>query len=62
MTDMPNPRSEHSCGLVLHPENGYEIVVAGGIPSNTGISDDSVDIYTVDTDSWRSGNVQHSSC
>ena len=58
MTDMPNPRIEHSCGLVLHPENGYEIVVAGGFSSGS-VSDDSVDIYTVDTDSWRSGNVQH---
>ena len=59
MTDMPNPRSEHSCGLVLHPENGYEIVVAGGMLGAGSFPDDSVDIYTVDTDSWRSGNVQH---
>jgi len=53
MTDMPSPRNEHSCGLVLHPENGAEIVVAGGFstPSETN---ESVDIYTVSTDSWRS--------
>ena len=47
-------RCYHSCGLVMHPENGPEIVVAGGY---NGRSLYSVDIYTVDTDSWRKGNV-----
>ena len=38
----------------MHPENGPEIVVAGGY---NGRSLYSVDIYTLDTDSWRKGNV-----
>ena len=48
-------RCEHSCGLVMHPDNGPEIVVAGGY---NGRSLSIVDIYTVDTDSWRKGNVK----
>ena len=53
MTNMPNPRDSHSCGLILHPDNGPEIVVAGGFYVDT------VDIYTVNTDSWRAGNIKH---
>ena len=48
---MPTRREEHGCGLVLHPDNGPEIVVAGGQDTDT------VDIYTVDTNSWRMGNI-----
>lgn len=55
MTDMPRPREDHSCGLVMHPEHGPEIVVAGGKDYNANIVD-TVDIYTIDTDSWRMGN------
>ena len=45
---MPTKRFAHSCGLVTGPE----IVVAGGQYSGTL---DSVDIYNVDSDSWREG-------
>ena len=45
---MPTKRYAHSCGLVTGPE----IVVAGGQYSGTL---DSVDIYNVDSDSWREG-------
>ena len=57
MTDMPIPRDEPGCGLVLHPDNGPEIVVAGG--EDFGDPQDTVDIYTVDTDSWRMGNIKN---
>ena len=56
MTDMPIPRENPSCGLIMHPDNGPEIVVAGGYNAGTL---DTVDIYTVDTDSWRTGNIKH---
>ena len=56
MTDMPKPRENHSCGLIMHPDNGPEIVVAGGFNSGPGTLD-TVDIYTVDKDSWRTGNT-----
>ena len=52
---MPRNRYDHSCGLVIHPELGPELVVAGGY--SYGYSD-TVDIYTVDADSWREGNGQ----
>ena len=55
MTDMPRPRRDHSCGIVIHPDNGPEIVVAGGYSAGTL---DTVDIYTVDTDSWRTGSIK----
>ena len=45
---MPTRRYSHSCGLVAGPE----IVVAGGQYSGTL---ESVDIYNVNTDSWRQG-------
>ena len=51
---MPRARYDHSCGLVSHPQHGPEVVVAGGY--SLGYSD-TVDIYTVDTDSWRQGKV-----
>lgn len=51
MTPMPNGRNGHSCGLIKNPEQGPQIVVAGGYV------DDSVDIYTVNTDSWTEGNA-----
>ena len=57
MAKMPRPgRINPSCGLVIHPDRGPELVVAGGVFD--GISDeilDTVDIYTVNTDSWREG-------
>ena len=55
MTDMPRPREDHMCGLVMHPEHGPEIVVAGGYG---GGYLDTVDIYTINTDSWREGNLK----
>ena len=57
MTDMPTSREEHGCGLVLHPDNGPEIVVAGGQDSGDPL--DTVDIYTVETNSWRMGNIKN---
>ena len=58
MAPMPRSRYVHSCGLVHHPEFGPEIVAAGGYDGSSGVYLDSVDIYTVNTDSWREGNLQ----
>ena len=55
MSAMPRDRFAHSCGLVVDPARGPEIIVMGGYYSD-GISD-TVDIYTVNTDSWREGNM-----
>ena len=49
---MPRARNSHRCGLVVNAERGPEIVAVGG----TGASSDTVDIYTVDTYTWREGN------
>ena len=51
MTSMPSGRQDHSCGLVIHPENGPEIIVAGGYP---GL--DTVDIYVINSDYWFDSN------
>ena len=56
MTSMPNPRAFHSCGLVANSEQGPEIVVAGGY--DDGFYLDTVDIYVLDTNSWREGNLR----
>ena len=55
MTAMPRDRESHSCGLVVDPVLGPEIVVMGGVNYSGGL--DTVDIYTVNTDSWRKGNM-----
>ena len=55
MAPMPTSRYDHSCGLVTHPELGHELVVAGGYSFRYS---DTVDIYTVNADSWREGRVQ----
>ena len=58
MAAMPRDRYSHSCGLVADPIRGPEIIVMGGY-SGGGSDDylDTVDIYTVNTDSWREGNM-----
>ena len=48
---MPTDRYDHSCGLVVDRDRGPEIVAAGGDELS------SVDIYTVDTNSWRPGDT-----
>ena len=54
--DMPNPRTGgHSCGLVQDPLRGPEVVVVGGMYYEAYLDD--VDIYTVDTDTWREGAI-----
>ena len=40
--------------LVVNPVLGPEIIVMGGF---TSPARDNVDIYTVNTDSWREGNM-----
>ena len=55
LAPMPTSRYDHSCGLIMHPELGPEVVVAGGYDSEYL---DTADIYTVNTDSWREGNLQ----
>ena len=55
MTPMPRGRESHSCGLVSNSEQGPEIVVAGGY--YVGVLD-TVDIYTINTDSWREGSLK----
>ena len=54
MAAMPRGRTGHSCGLVVDPVRGPEIIVMGG---NYNGFLDTVDIYTVNTDSWREGNM-----
>ena len=58
MTAMPRERQHHSCGLVTNPEQGPEIVVAGGYGYGVDGYLDTVDIYTINTDSWREGNLK----
>ena len=56
LTRMPTARDSHSCGLVTNIDQGHEIVVAGGYgPDQFGYVD-TVDIYTINIDSWREGN------
>ena len=52
---MPTNRQNHMCGLVKDPEGSPEIVAAGGY--NGGYLD-TVDIYTVYTESWREGDIK----
>ena len=52
---MPTNRQNHMCGLVKDPEGSPEIVAAGGYFNDNYLS--AVDIYTVNTDSWREGNI-----
>ena len=54
MAALPRDRYRHSCGLVVNPVLGPEIIVMGGF---TSPARDNVDIYTVNTDSWREGNM-----
>ena len=55
MASMPRKREGHSCGLVTNSVQGPEIVAAGGY--NGGYLD-TVDIYTVYTESWREGDIK----
>ena len=48
MTPVPRPHWNHICGLIQGPQ----IVVAGSLEGTAGSA---VDIYTVETDSWRAG-------
>ena len=51
---MPNSRTGgHSCGLVQDPLRGPEVIVVGGEYYEMYLDD--VDIYSVDTDTWREG-------
>ena len=57
--DMPTGRNGHGCGAI---NGGSEVVVAGGAASVTGsdagVADlDSVEIYNVETDTWRTGEA-----
>ena len=54
MATMPRNRYGHSCGLVVDPVRGPEVIVMGGYSSDYL---DTVDIYTVNSDSWREGNM-----
>ena len=47
-------RRYHSCGLIEAGEGGKEIVVAGGE------FDSSVEIFSVEEESWRRGSVHAS--
>ena len=60
MEPMPTSRYDHSCGLVTDAERGPEVVVIGGYYANYYL--DSVDIYEVNTDSWRPGNESKIKC
>ena len=57
VSPMPVRRHSHGCGLVNNPNQGPEIIVAGGYQYGayrTGYSD-TADIYTINTDTWRGG-------
>ena len=56
MAAMPRGRAVHSCGLVTDPVHGPEVIVAGGYRDP-----DTVDIYSINTDSWREGNISKES-
>ena len=49
MADMPTPRAHLGCGAV---DGGREVVAAGGW---TDEARSTVEIYNVDTDTWRTG-------
>ncbi len=52
---MPEAKDAVYCGAVVNSTTGHqEVVVAGGY--NGARYTDAVDIYTVETDSWRTGN------
>ena len=56
---MPTERYDHSCGLVIDRDRGPEVVAAGGNDRGGGGDElSSVDIYTVDANSWRPGDIQ----
>ena len=66
MAPMLVDRHDHSCGLVNNPLQGPEIIVAGGEGSKGegivggGIGFYSrVDIYSINTDLWREGKINH---
>ena len=48
------PRGNHGCGTFVG-DGGVEFVVAGGITDDEDTLD-SVEIYNVNTDTWRAGN------
>ena len=57
VADMPTGRNGHGCGAI---NGGREVVVAGGASDMGGEPEDvedldSVEIYNVETDSWRTG-------
>ena len=57
---MPVRRHSHGCGLVNNPNQGLEVVVAGGYQYGayrTGYSD-TADIFTINTDTWRAGKMK----
>ena len=53
MSPMPAERWGHSCGLVVDPERGPEVIVMGGYSYPDYV--DTVLIYNVDTDTWKEG-------
>ena len=54
VSDMIEPRWDHNCGLVRGSSgSGYEVVVAGG--SFNQILNNSTEIFSPDTETWRSG-------
>ncbi len=50
---MPTARVYHSCGIVL---GSREIVVAGGSGSDNELTD-SVEIFNLDTMTWRAAGI-----
>ena len=62
VADMPTGRNGHGCGAI---NGGREVVVAGGASDMGGEPEDvedldSVEIYNVETDSWRTGEATSS--
>ena len=58
LANMVLVRYKHSCGLIDRYNNGAgkEIIVAGGKPDN-GPPTSSVEIFSIDTEEWRKGNL-----
>ena len=54
--DMPTGRLNNFCGKITTASNTEEIVVAGG--HSGGAVTDVVEIFSVDTGTWRTGGFQ----
>ena len=62
VSNMAEPREQHSCGLVPSTSgDGYEVVVVGGGGDETAReTKKSIEIFSIKTETWRPGMYQDS--